>query len=264
MKSGARVVATARNPHTLTDIADRYGDRLLALSLDVTQPDAWRRAVEHAIERFGRIDVLVNNAGFGGLGSVEEMPLDLIRDQFETNFMGALHACKAVLPVMRAQGDGQIILVSSIGARIATPGAAVYYASKAAVSSLAETLALEVVPFGIKVTAVEPGGMKTRFAEPQSLKISTFDRAYDATVGATVAMMQSPEFAAAQHDPDGHASMILALASLDNPPSRLLAGADAYDYGVGADAARSASDSRWQALSRSATHAVGRFEDLTF
>src|ERR1700737_4035487 len=105
-----------------------------------------------------------------------------------------LHACKSVLPVMRRQGHGRIILISSIGARVATPGASIYYASKAAVSALAETLALEVAPFGIKVTAVEPGAMRTRFAEASSLKVTPFDLAYDGTVGATVAMMQPADY----------------------------------------------------------------------
>jgi NAD(P)-dependent dehydrogenase (short-subunit alcohol dehydrogenase family) len=175
LAAGHNVVATARDPASLDDLASRFPDRLLAQRLDVTDEVRAREVVEAAVERFGLIDVLVNNAGFSGVGSIEDMPLDLIEAQFDTNFMGAVHTCKAVLPTMRAQGRGRIILVASIGARIATPGAGIYYASKAAVSALAETLALEVRPLGIKVTAVEPGAMRTRFAEAGSLQVAPFD-----------------------------------------------------------------------------------------
>jgi NAD(P)-dependent dehydrogenase (short-subunit alcohol dehydrogenase family) len=140
-----------------------------------------------------------------------------------------------------------------IGAGIATPGAGIYYASKAAVSALAETLALEVAPLGIKVTAVEPGAMRTRFAEAGSLQVAPFDPAYDGTVGATVGMMRSPEYATVLRDPAGVAAMILKVAALDEMPARILAGADSYEMGTSADAARRASDIRWEDLSRSAT-----------
>lgn len=249
LANGHRVVATARNPRTLDDLQARYPDRLLTAALDVTCENQWREATTAAVTHFGRIDVLVNNAGFGGLGSVESMPLDLVAAQLDTNFMGAIRACQAVLPIMRAQNAGRILLVSSIGARIATAGAAVYYASKAAVSSLAESLALEVAPFNIKVTAVEPGAMRTRFAEAESLKVSPFDPVYEGTVGATVALMRSAEFAAAQQDPAAHAAAILELARMENPPLRLLAGADAFAYGTATDSQRRESDQRWAGLS---------------
>jgi short-subunit dehydrogenase len=154
---------------------------------------------------------------------------------------------------MRAQRQGRIILISSIGARIATPGAGIYYASKAAVSALAETLALEVAPLGIKVTAVEPGAMRTRFAEAASLKVAPFDTAYDNTVGATVSMMRSRDYASFLHDPAGVVAMILKVAKLADMPARILAGEDSYEMGTGADACRSASDAQWEKLSRSAT-----------
>jgi NAD(P)-dependent dehydrogenase (short-subunit alcohol dehydrogenase family) len=253
LAAGHNVVATARKVEALGDLARRYPAQLLATSLDVASADDWVFAVGAALERFGRIDVMVNNAGFGGLGSVEDIPMDLVRDQFETNFMGAFLACKSAIPVMREQGGGRILLVSSVGARISTPGTAAYFASKAAVSSLAETLALEVAPFEIKVTAIEPGGMRTRFAEAGSMKFSPFDHGYEATVGATVKMLESSEYKASLHDPAGHAVLILEVAKMDNPPVRILAGGDAYDYGTTADARQREDDERWQALSRSAT-----------
>jgi short-subunit dehydrogenase len=199
------------------------------------------------------LDVLINNAGFSGVGSIEDMPLELVEAQMATNFMGAVNLSRAVLPIMRAQGHGRILLISSIGARIATAGAAAYYASKAAVSALAESLALEVGPLGISVTAIEPGAMRTRFAEAGSLQVTPFDTAYDATVGATARMMRSPEYNAILRDPDSVAQMILQIAALKDAPSRILAGADSVDMGMAAGDARRASDQYWEALSRSAS-----------
>lgn len=253
LAEGHNVVATARDPQALEDLTSRFADQLLAQRLDVTDGRNARGVVEAAVKRFGRLDVLVNNAGFSGVGSIEDIPLDLIEQQLQTNFMGAIHLCKAALPTMRAQGQGRIILISSIGARIATPGAGIYYASKAAVSALAETLALEVAPLGIKVSAVEPGAMRTRFAEVGSLQVTPFDADYDDTVGATVSMMRSSNYASLLGDPAGVAAMILQVAKLDNMPARILAGEDSFTMGTGAVAQQSASDARWEKLSRSAT-----------
>jgi len=251
LTAGHNVVATARNPRTLDDLTQRFPENLLAHRLDVTDSAEARAVVMATIERFGSVDVLANNAGFAGVGSVEDMPLELVEKQFSTNFMGALLTSRAVLPVMRARGRGRIILVSSIGARTATPGAGIYYATKAAVSSLAECLALEVERLGIKVTAVEPGAMRTRFAKADSMEVAPFDAAYENTVGATIATMRSTNFASAAKDPSNHAAIILKVAALDNPPTRLLVGADAFDWGTGADARRHASDTQWEGLSRS-------------
>ena len=252
LAAGHRVVATARNPHALDELGNSP-NRLLTLALDVGVRQDWDNAIKAAIERFGAIDVLVNNAGFGGLGSVENTPIEIVNQLIDTNFVGSVHACQAILPVMRKQGRGHIILISSIGARMATPGAGIYYASKAAVSALAETLALEVAPFGIKVTAVEPGGMRTRFAEATSLKVTPSDPIYAETVGATVAMMQSPEYSSYLGDPAGHAALVLKVAELDTPPARVLAGEDAVTYAAQAAEQRAASDEHLKALSQSAT-----------
>jgi len=253
LAGGHRVIATARNTAALNDLVSQYEGQLLALPLDVSSRQAWDAAIEAAINRFGVIDVLVNNAGFGAVGSVENTPIDVVRQLVDTNLIGAVHASQAIIPVFRQQGHGHIILISSIGARIATPGAAFYYASKAAVSALAESLAPEVAPFGIKVTAVEPGGMRTRFAEATSLKVVPSDPAYAETVGATIAMMQSPQYSSYLGDPAGHAALVLAVAALDQPPVRILAGADAVMYGAQATAALAASDEQWKALGQSAT-----------
>jgi NAD(P)-dependent dehydrogenase (short-subunit alcohol dehydrogenase family) len=257
LAAGHNVVATARDPRTLDDLASEFPDQVLAQKLDVTDAKRAKEVVQAGAERFGGIDILVNNAGFSGVGSIEDMPMELIAAQFQTNFLGAVHLCKAVLPSMRAQGHGRIILISSIGARIATAGAGAYYASKAAVSALAASLALEVGPLGIQVSAVEPGAMRTRFAEAESLVVAPFSDAYEVTVGATVSMMRSQDYTARLRDPAGVAAMILELAGLVEMPVRLLAGADAYEMGTDAYARQSASDTRWSDLSRSATATIG-------
>lgn len=253
LAAGHRVIATARKVSTLDDLASKYPDKLLALALDVDCRQDWDVAVDAGVTRFGAIDVLVNNAGFGAVGAVENTPVEVVRRLLDTNLIGTVHACQAIIPTMRRQGHGHIILISSIGARIATPGAAFYYASKAAVSALAESLALEVAPLGIKVTAVEPGGMRTRFAESSSLMVIQPDPAYAKTVGATIAMMQSPQYNSHLGDPAGHAAMVLALAELESPPVRILAGADAVMYGVQAGEHRTFSDAQWKLLGQSAT-----------
>jgi NAD(P)-dependent dehydrogenase (short-subunit alcohol dehydrogenase family) len=247
---GDRVLATARNPATLDDLASRFPDTLHRVALDVVRREDWRGATEAALARFAGVDVLVNNAGFGAIGSVEDMPIDAVRELIETNWIGTVHACQAILPVMRAQRHGHVILISSIGARIATAGAGFYYASKAAVSALAESLALEVEPLGIRVTAVEPGGMRTRFAEPSSLKIMPWHQAYDPTVGAIVGAITTPDYTPSLEDPREHAALVLKVADLDAPPVRLLAGADALERGLEAAQRQAASDSRWSDLSR--------------
>lgn len=253
LAAGHRVVATARNPSTLDDLVGQHPDKILALALNVDLREKWDSAIEAALERFGAIDVLVNNAGFGSVGSVENTPIDVVTQLIDTNFLGSVHACQAILPIMRKQGRGHIVLISSIGARIATPGASFYYASKAAVSALAESLALETAPLGIKVTAIEPGGMRTRFAEATSLKVTPSDPVYAETVGATVAMMQSPEYGSYLGDPVGHASLVLKVVDLDTPPARILAGEDAVTYAAQAAEQRAASDEQVKALSLSAT-----------
>lgn len=256
LAAGHNVVGTARNTASLADFAAGFPDRFLAQAIDVNDAAAARAAAEAARARFGAIDVLVSNAGFSGVGSIEDMPDALIEAQFATNFMGTVNVVRAVLPTMRAQGSGRILVVSSIGARIATAGAGFYYATKAAVSSLAATLALEVAPFGIRVTAVEPGAMRTRFADAASLRVAPFDPAYDETVGATIRFMQSQDFHEVGHEPAGHAAMIVALAELPDPPVRLLAGADAQAYAEAADGALRESDARWATLSASASLAA--------
>src|SRR6201989_2653720 len=173
LERGDRVAATARDPSTLDDLAAEHGDALLALALDVTDRDADFAAVRRAHEHFGRLDIVVNNAGYGQFGMVEELSEADARDQIETNLFGALWVTQAALPFLRAQGSGHIIQVSSIGGISACSNVGIYNASKWGLEGFSQALAQEVADFGIHVTLIEPGGFSTdwggssaRHAEP--------------------------------------------------------------------------------------------------
>ncbi|MGA7817115.1 MAG: oxidoreductase, partial [Caballeronia sp.] len=161
---GWRAVVTARDPDTVADLASTYPDRALPLKLDVTSPDAVAAAVAQVKSAFGRIDVLVNNAGYGYLSAVEEGEDNEVRAMFEVNFFGAVSAIKAVLPVMREQGAGHIVNITSVGGLVGNPGSGYYAATKFALEGLGEALARETAELGIKVTTVEPGPFRTDWA----------------------------------------------------------------------------------------------------
>lgn len=252
LEAGHQLVATARDPRRLQDLVEQYGDRVLPVALDVTDYAAAQRAVADGVARFGRLDVVVSNAGFADVGAVEDMPPAAIQAQFATNFMGSVHLIKAALPVLREQGSGHVIQISSIGARIATPGAAAYYATKWALSGFVESLALEVAPLGIHVTAVEPGGMRTDFAKDSSVTLFPPSPPYVGTAGAVIAMMSEDGYADDYADPARVASLVLYIAELEKPPVRLLAGSAVLSQGVDADRARAEADGEWAWLSRKA------------
>ena len=248
LEAGHQLVATARKPDQLGDLVARYGARILPVALDVTDFDGAQAAVQMGMDRFGRLDVVINNAGFADVGSVEDMPMQSIASQFNTNFLGSVHVIKAALPVLRQQGAGRIIQISSIGARIATPGAAAYYATKWALSGFIESLAIEVAPLGIQVTAMEPGGMKTDFAEDSSMVILPTSPAYEATVGATIQMMKSPQYLENYADPADVAAVVMQLAEVAEPPVRLLVGGGNYEYARAVEQARVQADAQWKWL----------------
>jgi len=164
LAAGHKLVATARDPSQLEDIKERYGDNVLTISLDVTDEQSAASAVKAAVETFGRLDVLVNNAGYGDVGSIEDTSLADFRAQIETNLFGTIIVTKAALPLMREQGFGHIIQFSSVGGRIGPAGRAPYAAAKWGVEGFSEVLSREVGPLGVKVTIIEPGGFRTDFA----------------------------------------------------------------------------------------------------
>src|ERR1700730_9872583 len=225
LEAGHRVVATARSPLQLNDLVSRYGDRVRALALDVTNEAQARHAIDTAIETFGGLDVLVNNAGYGNVCPVEDTSLADFRAQIETNLLGVIIMTMPVVPYFRERASGHIIQISSIGGRIGPTGRSGYAAAKFGVEGFSESLSKEVGPLGIKVTIVEPGGFRTDFAG-SSTELREGQPEYDATVGATVRFQRN--FDGKQPgDPVKAAAGVLHIASLPEPPLRLLLGSDA-------------------------------------
>ena len=225
LRAGDAVIATARNPQ---DITDRLGEQpnLLAVRLDVTREDEAHQAVAAGIKRFGRIDVLINNAGFGVLGAVEETSASETERLFATNVFGLLNVTRAVLPHMRAQRSGRVINISSIGGYQAYTGWGVYGSTKFAVEGITEALHQELAPLGIQATVVEPGFFRTDFLDEQSLIKTRLELAdYDETVGKMRAFAEAANHAQ-PGDPQKFAEAMLALVNAPNPPQRLALGSD--------------------------------------
>jgi NAD(P)-dependent dehydrogenase (short-subunit alcohol dehydrogenase family) len=248
LAAGHQVVATARRPGSLAGLADRYGRQVLPVALDVTDADAAVGAVAAGREAFGRIDVVVNNAGYANLASVEDGTLADFRAQVEANLFGVVNVTKAALPGLREQGSGHIIQVSSVGGRLATPGLAAYQTAKWAVGGFSEVLAREVGPLGIKVTVLEPGGMQTDWAG-SSMRVPPVSEPYQPTVGVSARMHQSLGAAAtALGDPAKVARVVLEVAAMAGPPLRLILGSEAYAYATAAARTRAESDAAWHDL----------------
>src|SRR3984885_1957444 len=229
LAAGHELVATARNPGRLADLADRYGRRVPPVELDATDPGAAAAAVAAGVEAFGRIDVVVNNAGYANLAAVEDMTLADFRAQIDANLFGVVNVTKAALPVLREQGGGHIIQVSSIGGRLATPGLAAYQAAKWAVGGFSEVLAREVGPLGIKVTVLEPGGMQTDWAG-SSMRVPPISDPYRQTVGAMASAHEDIGSGSALGDPAQVAQVVLEVAATGEPPLPLILGSEAYAY----------------------------------
>ena len=247
LDAGHQLVATARNPVQLANLAEGYADQVCVVALDVTDERAADNAIKRAIDTFGRLDVLVNNAGYGDVGSIEDTSLADFRAQVETNLFGVINVTKAALPVMRKQRAGHIIQFSSIGGRIGPTGRAAYAAAKWGVEGFSEVLAKEVEPLGIKVTIIEPGGFRTDFAG-SSTTIRESRPEYESTVGA-VARFQRHYNGAQPGDPVKAAAVVMHITNLDEPPLRLLLGSDAVQRAEENDIARIDADRKWRDLS---------------
>ena len=221
LERGESVAATARDTASLEDLADRFGDRLLPLQLDVTDRDAVQAAVAAAHERFGRLDVVVNNAGYGQFGMIEEISEAEARAQFETNVYGALWVTQAVLPYLRAQGSGHILQVSSIGGISAFPNIGIYNASKWALEAFSQSLAQEVAGFGIKVTIIEPGGYSTDWggsSAKHATRLPAYDEFREQAAEARKARVGSPG------DPTATREAVLKIVDAEEPPLRIFFG----------------------------------------
>ncbi len=247
LKAGHRVMATARNLEQLAEVAGKFGESVRTVSLDVTNEAQAKCAVDAAIQTFGGLNVLVNNAGYGNVCPVEDTPLPDFRAQIETNLFGVIIMTKAVLPYFRERASGHIIQISSIGGRVGPAGRAAYAAAKFGVEGFSESLSKEVGPLGIKVTIVEPGGFRTDFAGA-STELREGRPEYDATVGATV-RFQRDYNGKQPGDPAKAAAALLHIASLPEPPLRLLLGGDAYNAAEKHALQILASDREWKDLS---------------
>lgn len=227
LSQGHRVVATARDTAKLAALAAEAPAQVLVHPLDVTRAGDAERAVAAALARFGRIDVLVNNAGYGIVGAVEETPEDELRAQMETNFFGAVAVTRAALPTLRAQGSGAIVNISSMGGQLSFAGFGAYSASKFALEGLSEALAAELAPLGIKVLIVEPGAFRTGFAA-QALRHMPQIDAYDGSVGAIRDFARGMD-ATQPGDPAKAAAAVAHALAAEKTPLRLQLGADAVD-----------------------------------
>jgi NAD(P)-dependent dehydrogenase (short-subunit alcohol dehydrogenase family) len=228
LRSGYRVVVSARDPSAVAEIVKDHGEAALAVELDVTRPDQVKATVERAKDRFGAVDVLVNNAGYGYVGAIEEGEDAGVRAMFETNIFGTWNMITAVLPGMRERGRGHVVNMSSVGGITTFPAVGFYHMAKFAVEGLSETLAKEVAPFGIGVTVVEPGGFRTDF-RGRSMKQSNIRLpAYAGTAGKARDNLLAAH-GKQQGDPMRGAKAIITALEADEPPLHLVIGGDALD-----------------------------------
>jgi len=243
LERGDRVAATARNADDLKELADQYGDRVLPIALDVNSREASFAAVNQAQAHFGRLDIVINNAGYGQFGFIEELSEEEARAQIETNVFGALWVTQAALPFMREQKSGHILQVSSIGGITAFPMIGMYHASKWALEGFSQALAQEVEPFGIHVTLIEPGGFDTDWGG-SSAKHAAPNTAYDE---AREKMMQARKTRGAQPgDHTATASALMKVIDAEKPPLRVFFGAAPLDIATKDYESRLALWREWQ------------------
>lgn len=249
LDGGDSVVAAVRRPDALADVEAQYGDRVRVVSFDLADPESIDAAIATATDRFGRLDVLVNNAGYADSVAAEDLSEEGLRAHFETNFFGAVAVTRAALPTLRAQGAGHIMQISSVAGRFgATPGLSAYYATKRALEGWSEVLAVEVAPLGLHVTIVQPGAFRTRFVTGAT-HVPPSD-AYRHTVGARQAYRRQRD-GKAPGDPRRAGQVLFELSREADPPLRLLLGNDAIDNWTKAAADMDAELRAWEAVGRS-------------
>ncbi|MEU7945992.1 oxidoreductase [Micromonospora taraxaci] len=249
LADGDQLVATARNPSQLNALSDQYGDQVQPIALDVTDPAAARDAVRTAVDGFGRLDVLVNNAGYADVAAIEDISEEDFRAQIDANFYGVVNLSRAALPTMREQGRGHIVQISSVGSRVASTGLGAYQAAKWAVSGFSGVLAREVAAFGIRITSVEPGGLRTDWAG-SSMSELPISEPYRPVIDPAVQRLRRGS-GNQPGDPVRAAQAIIRITTVDDPPLRLLLGTDAVAAASAAAEALATSDARWRELSES-------------
>jgi NAD(P)-dependent dehydrogenase (short-subunit alcohol dehydrogenase family) len=228
LERGYHLVATARQPEQLKELSDRYPDRVTTIALDVTNAQSIQQAVEAALNAYSRIDVLVNNAGYGTVGAIEEVNDDDMRRQFDTNLFGAINVTRAILPTLREQRSGHILNISSANGISAFAGVGIYSATKFALEGISEALAQEVKPLGIKVTIIEPGSSRTNFSSRALSTLSHQINDYAQTSGKIVQRLQERD-GKQPNDPAKAAAAMIQVVESDNPPLRLALGKDSVN-----------------------------------
>src|SRR5882757_6602989 len=250
LAAGDNVLATARRPEQLDDLARKYGDKVATFALDVTDAEAAKAAVRFAQEKFGGLDVVANNAGYASSAPIEFMTEKDFRDQIEANFFGVVNVTRAALPLLRRQRSGHVLQFSSVGGRVGgSPGLSAYQSAKFAVEGFSEVLNNEVKPFGVKVTIIEPGPFRTDWASFSS--DAAIDPDYDGTVGE-MDRYRAETSATWAGDPVRAGQVIVDMVNADEPPLRLLLGARAVDLVRESEAKRGAELEKWAEISRSA------------
>ncbi len=248
LKDGGTAVATARNPEQLSDLKEQYPDQLSLVKLDVTDKMQIRSAVDHTIDKFGQIDVLVNNAGFAIIGAAEAFSNEDVRSQLDTNLYAPIEITRMVLPHMRKKRSGRILQINSIGGRIGNPGLSIYQAAKFGLSGFSEALAKEVRPLGIWVTSIEPGGLRTGLFA--SMDCAPVIEGYESTVGTRMEQFKNNNFIP-PNLPDKVAKVLVELARHPEPPIHLVLGRDAVARLKQADIEKSSEMENWLHVSHS-------------
>jgi len=250
LRAGDSVVAGARRIEELEPLVAQYGERIKPVTLEVRDEAAAKAAVQAAVDTFGRLDVLVNNAGYGQFAPFEQMSAEDFKAVVDTCFYGVVYTTRAAIPVMRKQKSGYIFQVSSVGGRMAIAGNTPYHAAKWAVGGFSDALAMEVAPFGVKVCTLEPGGIRTNWARRAGEKAPELLPEYEASVGQIMKLLRSID-GRAEGDPNRIADVIVRLANSDEVPLRLVLGVDAETRVQNAERARASEAEKWRELTQS-------------
>jgi NAD(P)-dependent dehydrogenase (short-subunit alcohol dehydrogenase family) len=263
LAAGDSVVAGARRTEELAPLVAQYGERVKSVGLEVRDEAAAKAAVQLAVDSFGRLDVLVNNAGYGQIAPFEQMSGEDFQAVVDTCFYGVVYTTRAAVPVMRKQKSGHIFQVSSVGGRLAVPGNTPYHAAKWAVGGFSDSLALEVAPFGIKVCTLEPGGIRTNWARRAGQNSPQLLPEYENSVGTNLKVLRGLE-GRSEGDPRKIAGVILKLANSDEVPVRLILGIDAEQRVQQAEAARASEAEKFRHLTVSTVFEDGRFDSRLY
>jgi NAD(P)-dependent dehydrogenase (short-subunit alcohol dehydrogenase family) len=259
LEAGDSVVAGARRTKELAPLVEQYSQRVKPVTLEVRDESAAKAAVQQAVSTFGRLDVLVNNAGYGQIAPFEQMSGEDFQAVVDTCFYGVVYTTRAALPVMRKQKSGHIFQVSSVGGRFAIGGNTPYHAAKWAVGGFSDALAMEVAPFGVKVCTLEPGGIRTNWARRAGQNTPDLLPDYEASVGSIIKLLRGLE-GRSEGDPRKIADVIVRLANSDEVPVRLILGVDAEKRVQQAEAARASEAEKWRHLTVSTVFEDGRFD----